>query len=91
MTQPALALALALTLAFAGCAGNNVKAVRLDGREIKGNPALESQLEVDNSICSGEVAKADIASASSMVRRFGEGEIIFKGCMASRGYRPEPR
>jgi hypothetical protein len=80
-----------LLVALSGCASEQTRAIRLDGQTIKGNPALERQLEVDNTICQGEVAKADSVSTAPAARRFQAGADIFAGCMAQRGYVAAPR
>jgi len=68
-----------------------MRATRIDGQIIKGNPALERQLEIDNTICQGQVAKADSASAAPALRRSQAAADIFAGCMAERGYLGTPR
>jgi hypothetical protein len=72
-------LALAL---LGGSAAQPLKFARIDGQTMIGNPQLAQQFDTDQTICQGELAKADAGSrapASDMD--------VYRGCMASRGYR----
>lgn len=86
--QPLLVTFLALALAACAATAEQ-RAVRLDGREIKGNAALERQLETDNTICRGETAKTMAVAPPPIRERAGAD--VFDGCMAQRGYASVPR
>ena len=55
------------------------------GVDADGRPEDRWEYEVDRTICQGEVAKADSASAPAP-RRFQAADDIFAGCMAQHGY-----
>jgi hypothetical protein len=94
------AIVLALGLILAGCAHQNVEDppvwVRADGQRITGNPALESQIALDETVCQGEMDKANLSGSSycrgladcvaTGIQRGSAMQSVGKGCMASRGY-----
>lgn len=59
---------------------------RADGSAIRGNAALERQFQTDESICQGEMAKADLSGERGNPNRVKADEAVYRGCMASRGY-----
>lgn len=72
-------------LLLAGCASEKM-AYRLDGQQIRDNPALMRQLQIDRTVCRGEMAKADAGSVAPMGRRFENDQAVMDGCMIQKGY-----
>lgn len=92
-------LSILLLLGLAACASEPKMAwVRTDGQSFAGNPALSQQAEIDNTICSGEGAKAELASSTpegsftgftgptARQIRARDGYQMHMACMAGRGY-----
>lgn len=85
-------------LAVAGCVTQEIREawVRTDGQRIGGNALLAQQLEVDKTVCQGEVGKASLSSndtCSGLIPCMQAREVyrrdtkqVLKGCMAQRGY-----
>jgi hypothetical protein len=103
------ALGFALPLALAACQTTSLEQryywVRTDGQRASGDPKLETQFEIDRTVCLGEVQKS--ARGAPMIYYEGlSGAItasmmqipqqqalldIMKGCMAGRGYLLVPK
>ena len=78
---------LAAALSVAGCATVHPEVyARIDG-----HPIDPSTMETDQTICKGEVGKADMTAAaapdtfSSTLRKYEAEDTIMHGCMAQRG------
>lgn len=74
--------AIILCIAVAGCATKPMAWQRIDGKQ--GSP---DQLVVDQTICRGEMQKANLSATAEA--GFGRGRAVaevFVGCMAQRGY-----
>lgn len=89
----------ACALALGSCAAKpqvEMVNIRTDGQEIRGNPALQAQFEIDKSICEGEMSKANMGGAQFCrgivdcavqgQQRSDGMQVVGKGCMAERGY-----
>jgi hypothetical protein len=85
---------------LAGCAKEMVY-VRLDGRSSVSDPVLAQQFEVDRTICSGEMQKANVSGvtfsggglagvAAQVERQQAVGQVA-QGCMAQKGYLMVPK
>ncbi|SRR5581483_4006420 len=95
MRTPMISAALCVMLA--GCA-QQPKAMwlRLDGQRTSNNAVLAQQAEVDQTICRGEMQKANvsgvtftnggIAGAVAAGNRANAVADVMKGCMAEKGY-----
>ena len=75
---------MAFACMLAGCGTKEIPLSRVDGQTMRGNPTLEKQFSVDDTICQGEVAKA--ISGSQPEIRSRAAEDVYRGCMAQRGY-----
>ena len=83
---------------LAGCAADQPKPlfIRADGKPVTGNPALETQFELDRAVCEGESNKANLsgvtlagggfAGAIAQAQRHSSALEVGRGCMAARGY-----
>lgn len=70
--------------------------IRTDGQEMRGNPALMAQFEIDKAVCEGEMSKANmggtqlcrgIVDCAVQGQQRSQGmQVVGKGCMAERGY-----
>lgn len=96
MSKTFFALSLLLTAtAVSGCARETVY-VRLDGQRAASDPILAQQFEVDRTICSGEMQKANVsgvtfaggglAGAIAAAERSNAVGQVAQGCMAQKGY-----
>jgi nicotinamide mononucleotide (NMN) deamidase PncC len=93
-------LSMLLVLGLSACASSEPRMawIRVDGQTLNGNPALSQQIEVDQTICSGEGAKAELNSSTpegsftgftgptARQIRAKDGYEVFTGCMAAKGY-----
>lgn len=83
----------------AGCASDAPPSVwvRTDGQRIGGNSALEQKVDIDKTICNGEMQKAGLSgqqqfggsllSQAIVENQRGERlDGVAKGCMAEKGY-----
>jgi hypothetical protein len=79
--RPALVIAIA-AMVLAACQPQRV--ARVDGRSIRADAGLKAQYDQDKAVCEGESQRAILAAA----RRPSQSEIdiVFRGCMAARGY-----
>jgi hypothetical protein len=83
---------LILSTALAGCAANTAY-IRTDGQDVAGDAVLVQQFEIDQTICMGEMQKANVSSmrfdrggrvgAAERSNTVGQ---IAQGCMAKKGY-----
>jgi hypothetical protein len=92
-----LGLACAGALALAGCA-QPIKTVwlRTDGQNMRANPTLVQQFEVDQTICAGETSKANMSGTAicrgasdcliTSINREIDAKSVAQGCMAQKGY-----
>jgi hypothetical protein len=70
--------------------------MRTDGQRITGNAALEQQVQIDKTICDGEMQKANLSGTQfcrgaiecglADAQRAGSLTTVAKGCMAQKGY-----
>jgi hypothetical protein len=92
-------LAAAGAMFLSGCA-QKMAYVRIDGQRAATDPVLAQQFEVDRTICSGEMQKANVSGvtfsggglagiAAQVERQNAVGQVA-QGCMASRGYLSVP-
>jgi len=97
--MPRVQAAVIAALLVTGCATKPSTVMvwaRTDGQAITGNAALTQQYDVDRTVCVGEVQKANVSDftfasndISAMVAQIEANQaasIIYRGCMASRGY-----
>jgi len=100
---------LAMSLALAACQTTSLDEryywVRTDGQRVSGEPKLQTQFEVDRTVCLGEVQKSATgapiiyyqglsgAITASMMQIPQQQALvdIMKGCMAGRGYLLVPK
>lgn len=82
MSMPRATVVGMLCLAACACATKPMAWVRVDGK-----PITETQLAVDQTVCRGEMQKANLSSTAEA--GFGRGRAVvevYVGCMAQRGY-----
>jgi hypothetical protein len=79
----ALGLAGIASASLAGCATAPKTWARVDGR-----PADPAQLQVDQTVCRGEMEKARLSEKEEKIYIAEENPLdtVFAGCMAQRGY-----
>ena len=88
------------TILLSGCAKEMVY-LRVDGQRTSTDPVLVQQFEVDRTICSGEMQKANVSGvtysgggmaglAAQIERQQAVGQVA-QGCMAQRGYLAVPK
>ncbi len=97
---------LMIVLAFAGLAGcatqQEMVWVRTDGQSGKANPVLTQQFRVDQTICQGDLQKANmsatpiyspglIGAIGDDITRGQQDRDVARGCMAQRGYVQVPK
>jgi hypothetical protein len=85
----------------AGCATQppvQMTWIRTDGKNMKGDPVLVQQFEVDRSVCVGDTSKAGLAglnpvtpykadySGAVAAERTNLSANVMRGCMAEKGY-----
>jgi hypothetical protein len=90
-------LAAAIFLFTVGCAQQPTFTwVRMDGQHVRGNPLLMQAFDADDTICRGEMQKANLSGvavhggglagiAVQMERNAAVSDVL-RGCMAQRGY-----
>ncbi len=88
-------IVLVSATALSGCA-KDMAYIRIDGQRAKTDPVLAQQFEIDRTICSGEMQKANVSGvtfsgggvaglAAQVERQQAVGQVA-QGCMAQKGY-----
>lgn len=100
MRRVLVGAALISGLTLSGCA-KEMAYVRLDGQRSSTDPVLHQQFEVDRTICSGEMQKANVsgvtytgggfAGLAAQIERSNAVGQVAEGCMAQRGYLLVPK
>ena len=81
--------------ALSGCA-QKMTYLRIDGQRGSTDPVLAQQFEIDRTICSGEMQKANVsgvtytggglAGLAAQIERSNAVGQVAQGCMATKGY-----
>ena len=93
--RTSLVAVLASAVLTAGCA-QRVAWVRVDGQRVSLDPVMAQQFEIDRTICTGEMQKANVsgvtftggglAGLAAAVERSNAVGQVAQGCMAQKGY-----
>src|SRR5665647_276214 len=93
-------VSMILAFGLSGCAKEMVY-LRIDGQRGSTDPVLAQQFEVDRTICSGEMQKANVsgvtyagggmAGLAAQIERSNAVGQVAQGCMAQRGYLSVPK
>jgi hypothetical protein len=85
------AYALTVVWLLPGCVAEEpVYWARADGVAVSADPVRQRQFAQDEAICQGEMANTDNGSVAPAPRRLHADEMVYRGCMAKRGYLPGP-
>lgn len=100
MRRVLVGVCLFSSVALSGCAREMVY-LRIDGQRGSADPVLAQQFEVDRTICSGEMQKANVsgvtfagggmAGVAAQIERSNAVGQVAQGCMAQRGYISVPK
>jgi hypothetical protein len=93
--MPLVSGAIIAAVALSGCA-KDMAYIRTDGQRTLTDPVLAQQFEIDRTICSGEMQKANVSGvtfsggglaglAAQVERQQAVGQ-VGQGCMAQKGY-----
>jgi hypothetical protein len=84
-----LLFVLAAALSITGCVPSYYHRIS-DGVRVDQNPTVQSQFEIEKTICMGEVAKMDSTSRGDVFERAGYRETVLRACLAQKGYVVRP-